>query len=208
LPGSPRVCSVDEVISLFRQRYRRVVTFLGYGELGYEDPGAFQTIARREIAAFDSQEVVINAATLVTFGFAHGIADIYEIARSQGFRTSGVYPSVSLGSAESHGLSGFVEDIYFIEDQTWGGYLEGSALASPTLTALTSVTDEVVAIGGGEHTAQEIQEFVKCGIPVRYYALEMNRAISSRWHQQRGGELPDYLGRAYRFWSRSFPEAS
>jgi len=207
MPRAPRIHSADEIVASYR-RYRCVATFLGFGELGYEDPTTFEELVERELASFDRQDVVINAATLITVGLARGVADVYEIARHAGFRTAGLYPSVSLLGAESHCLSAFVDDVYFIQDETWGGYLEGSTVASATLRALTSITDQVVAIGGGKHTAQELDEFLARGVPVRYHALEMNRAIATRWHGERGEDLKDFLGSAYWSWAQASTRAS
>jgi hypothetical protein len=207
MPVSPRLHSVEEVISVFRGRPERVVTFLGFGELGYQDESAFVAVVERELTRFGPRDVVVNTATLITTGFARGVADVYEIARQRGFRTIGVYPSVSLESPDSHRISAFVQDVYFVQDGTWGGYLESSEIPSPTLSALTSVTTEAIAIGGGKHTAQELREFVARGTPARYYALDMNRAISREWYRLQGEESSDYRGQAYHFWSRISGEA-
>lgn len=201
LPSDAALYSAHRLIREFRRQYPRVVTFLGFGELGYQDLAAFEAIVSRELARFNRADWVVNTATVVTAGFERGVADAYEIASSLGFRTSGVYSAVALCTPALHFASAFVNDIYFVDDPTWGGYIEGCEVPSETLTAIAAITDEAIAIGGGKHTAQEMQELVRQGKRVSYHPLEMNRKISREWHRSKGEQLTDFRGAAYHYWS-------
>jgi hypothetical protein len=201
LPGNPRFYEPAEVKELYANRYRYVLTFLGFGELGYNDVDHFARIVEQELDRVRQDEYVVNTATLVTEGFEPGTADVYAIAHRMNFRTAGLFPRIALNSPEQYSLSAFVEDIYFVNDTTWGGYLPGTELPSKMLTALTAVTDEAVVIGGGRHTAQEMREMLKLGKPIRYHTLEMNRDVASRWYAQQSQPVPDPRGEAFRFWS-------
>ena len=88
LPRAPVLYEPAQLKDLFRARYRHVVTFLGFGELGYENTAQFVSIAEAELRTFDRSSCVVNTATLVTQGFEHGVADVYEIAYGMGFKTA------------------------------------------------------------------------------------------------------------------------
>jgi hypothetical protein len=201
LPADAALFSADQLIRQFRATYPRVVTFLGFGELGYHDLSAFEDIVTRELARFDPGDWVVNTATVVTKGFERGVADVYEIASRLGFRTSGVYSAIALRTPALHYASAFVQDIYFVDDPTWGGYIDGDGSPSETLTALAAITHEAIAIGGGKHTAQEMRELIRHGKRVIYHPLEMHRETSREWHRRKGERLTDFRGAAFHFWS-------
>ena len=201
LPCSPQLYEPAEVKQLYADRYQHVLTFLGFGELGYSDIDRFTRIVELELDRVQRDASVVNTATLVTDGFEPGMADVYAIAHRMNLRTAGLFPRIALNSPGRYSLSAFVDDVYFVNDNTWGGYLPGTGIPSKMLTALTAVTDEVVVIGGGKHTAQEMREMVKMGKPIRYHALEMNIEVAGRWYAQQCQPVPDPRGEAFQYWS-------
>jgi hypothetical protein len=196
------VCSSEAIVTAIRGWHKYVVTFLGFGELGYEDSVALEAAIRDELRRHCPDQVIVNTGTLITEGFNRGIADVYEYARDSGFTTTGIHPSVALCYPKRHYLSPFVDHVFFVYDETWGGWLENVGQRSPTLETLMAVTDEVVVIGGGKHTAEEMQAFLDSNRPVRFYAAEMNHRVAREWFAGQGEPDVDYRGAAWRLWLR------
>ena len=202
LPAKAIIHDASQIEKTLRAWRKKIVTFLGFGELGYQDEGEFQSIVRDELLRHGPAEVIVNTGTLITQGFHRGIADVYPLAKKLGFMTTGIHPSVALVHPKKHYLSGYVEHVFFVKDETWGGYLE-DVRRSPTLETLIAVTDEVVVIGGGKHTAQEMLEFLQGGKPLRFYPADMNHRVAADWFCRQGESPVDFRGAAYHAWIRS-----
>jgi hypothetical protein len=200
LSRTARLWDERELLDVFRSTGKHVLTFLGFGELGYENEREFHATVARELASYAPANTIVNTGTLVTVGFRRGIADVYELAKRMGFNTTGVHPSIALTSSKQHSLSGCVDEVYFVRDETWGGFLRDGATPSPTLRALIAVTHEVVVIGGGKHTAEEMRGFTDCDKGVRFYAMDMHHATSRGWASESGVDVGDFRGAAYHAW--------
>jgi hypothetical protein len=186
------------VVAAVRDRGKRVVTFAGFGELGYQDEPSLLELCRMELGRYAPESTLVNTGTLITAGFRPGIALAYGVARELGFETSGIHPSVALGGGD-HSLSADVDRVYFVADDSWGGLLPDGT-PSPTLQALLAATDELIAIGGGEHTAQEIAAFLERDKRVRFHPAEMHHDTSRAWFSRRGVSIRDFAGAAQRAW--------
>jgi hypothetical protein len=200
LPASPRLWSEHELVEVFRRSGKHVLTFLGFGELGYEDESELYRITVGELSRYAPQSTIVNTGTLVTLGFQRGIADVYECARRMGFMTTGIHPSIALNSPKKHALSPWVDEVFFVVDDTWGGLMHESMTPSPTLRTLIAVTHEVVVIGGGKHTAEEMEAFSRSDKRPRFYAMDMHHATSRQWAGSSGVDIGDFRGAAYRAW--------
>jgi hypothetical protein len=200
LPRDARLWDERGLLDVFRSTGKHVLTFLGFGELGYEDEREFHTTVARELATYAPANTIVNTGTLVTVGFRRGIADVYELAKRMGFSTTGVHPSIALSSPKRHALSGWVDEVYFVRDESWGGLLRETAAPSPTLRALIAVTHDVVVIGGGKHTAEEMQAFSSCEKQPRFYPMDMHHATSRGWASESGIDVGDFRGAAYHAW--------
>ena len=83
-----------------------------------------------------------------------GIGAVYDLAKRQGFLTSGI---VSTQAKESKAaLSPQVDIVFYVKDDTWGGLLPGTERLSSTSTAMVENSDVIVAIGGGEVARDEL----------------------------------------------------
>jgi hypothetical protein len=204
LIGDPRatapILQPHEIEAIFARFGRRVVTFAGFGELGYEDEAAFAGIVHAELNRLDPASSIVNTGTLLTRGYRAGIVGVYPLARARGFCTTGIHPSIALAWARDHALSPDVEHPYFVEDSTWGGFLPGTSTPSGTLSTLLAVSSELIAIGGGEHTAQEMAAFAVRGKPVRFFTADMHHDTTRRWSSKAGVTIPSYAGAAQRSW--------
>jgi hypothetical protein len=200
LPAHPRLWTPHGVATRWRCRGKRVLTFLGFGELGYQDERALVALIRQELSRHSPANTVVNTGTLITLGFRRGIADVYPVAKQMMFDTTGIFPSIALDSPKRHALSAFVDEPLFIADGTWGGLLPLTGEPSQTLSALLAASDEVVAIGGGKHTAQELLAFLSNKTPVRFYPLDMHHATTREWVKRSQADVRDYRGAAYHAW--------
>jgi hypothetical protein len=199
----PREWTVEEpeaIQRFFASLCKHVLYVAGYGELGYEDEGRLRGIARHVLGSWNRDEILVHAGTLLRVGGPDGVAEIYGIARELGIETSGIHPSVAMDFAETHRVSLDCDHVFFVEDATWGGFLDGSDEPSPTLRLHLLVSDELVAIGGGKHAADELRAFAALGKRVRYFPAEMNYAFTRGWTKRAGVSIPDMRGAALDAW--------
>lgn len=186
----------------FRDRGKHVISFAGFGELGYQDPGIVARVAQEVLHKADPDKVLINAGTLLRAGGQDGIAEIYALAKARGMETSGVHPSIALEFAATHYPSPDCDHVFYIEDATWGGFAGGAMELSATLRITLDISDELIVIGGGKHAADELEAFVRHGKTVRYFPAEMNRATTREWCARSGARIVDYRGDAHAVWLR------
>jgi len=126
LPERARLYGDVELVSALRRRSKFFVTFLGFGELGYQDENAMRSIVLRDLETRSRADTIVNSGTLITAGFHPGIAEVYREARAMGFATTGIHPSIALRDPSRHGLSPYVDEAFFVEDDSWGGYRPGT----------------------------------------------------------------------------------
>ena len=175
----------------FAAQGRRVLTFLGYSDAGYEDPAALLAHAARVLDEFDPRHTIVNIGA--TPG---GIGVVYELAQQRGFMTTGI---VSIQAREAGvALSPFVEVVFFVADTLWGGLLPGSATQlSPTSQAIVDQSDIVVAIGGSEVARDELDAALRAGKSARFIAADMNHQAALAAAARKGLAVPrDFRGAA------------
>lgn len=193
------VLGVDAVVSAVRALGKTVVTFGGFGELGYDDEAQVLQRCHVELDRHDPARTLVATGTLVTEGFRTGIAMVYALAKARGFDTVGIHPSVALHHPKRHAIAPGVDRIYFVDDGTWGGADENGA-PSNTLQVLLALSDEFIVFGGGHHTAHELLAFLQAGKPVRFHDAPMHRHTTDRWCRDSGVHIGDYRGAASRVW--------
>jgi hypothetical protein len=191
----------DQIRRFFESRARHAIVFAGFGELGYQDPGVVDRVVREVLAPWRADEVIVVSGTLRRVDGHDGIAEVYAIGRQLGFETAGIHPSIALDFAETHTISPFCDHVFFVGDDSWGGFSGGRRTPSPTLGVVLDVADELVVIGGGKHAADEIEAFLDRGKPVRYFAADMNHQATENWCRRSGARISDYRGAAYGVWS-------
>jgi hypothetical protein len=199
----PRDWPVSDASSIrrfFEGLRAHVVCFSGYGELGYQQDGVVKEVAAGVLADWAPRDLIVLTGTLLRTGGQDGIAAVYEFARERGIRTAGIHPSAAQRFWETHRVSPWCDDVFFVEDGSWGGYLEGGSQPSPTLRVHLSVADELVVIGGGKHAADELKAFVEHGRRVRYFAAQMHHLTTQEWARGAGAEIRDLRGAAHGAW--------
>lgn len=151
----------------FAAQGRRVLSFLGYSDSGYESPAAMLAHAERVLDEVDPRDTLVNIGA--TPG---GIGAVYELAQRRGFMTTGIVSTQARETGAA--LSPFVEVVFFVADASWGGLLPGSSRLSPTSQAIVDHSDVIVAIGGGAVARDELDAARRAGKTARFIAAEMN----------------------------------
>ena len=176
-----------KAVDAIRSWGRHVVTFSGFSGGGYEDPAAVERAIAGELARLEPAQAIICCGAT-----ADGIGAVYPLAKARGFETVGIVSSV----AESEGapFSDSVGTIFVIEDDTWGG-VRGDGTLSPTSSAMVQAADDMIAIGGGAITRDEVEAARRLGKRVRYLPADMNHAVATR-KAIKSGEAPptDFKG--------------
>ena len=191
-----RVTDAPAILRFFRGLGKHVVTFGGYGELGYERRGIVRDIALRVLNERPASEVIVHSGTLLRVGGHDGIAEVYAVARQLGITTTGLHPSVAMAFGDTHRVSHDCDHVFFVEDATWGGFSGPGRQPSASLLLQLALSDELVMIGGGKHAAEELAAFASCGIRARYFPAEMNHATTREWSARAGAGIGDFRGAA------------
>jgi hypothetical protein len=177
-----------QISAYFKAQRKRVVTFLGYSGAGYEDPSAMLKVAAGVLSRHDPQKTIVNIGAT-----PEGIGAVYQLAKERGFATSGIVSTQWRGSGSA--LSPCVDSVFLVKDDTWGGLVKGTQKLSPTSTAMVGVSDELVAIGGGEVSRDEAMAAERARKPVQFIPADQNHAAAIERAKKRGEPVPtDFSG--------------
>ena len=163
--------TVSEIKSHFESTNKQVLTFTGYSGAGYEDQVKMLTQAQQTLDDYDPALTIVNIGAT-----PEGIGAVYELAMASGFQTTGIVSTQA--KKYDAALAKCVQQVFYVEDETWGGFLNDSKLLSPTSDAMVSVSDIVVAIGGGEVGRDELLAALSQGKYVRFVSAQMNHQIA------------------------------
>jgi hypothetical protein len=170
----------EEAHRFFERQGKTVLTFFGYSA-DYEDEPGMLKIAREVLEQYSLDSTLINLGA--TEG---GLGTVYPLAKSLGFRTTGIVSTQTLPNPEW--ISEAVDYVCFIEDESWGGKLPTGELA-PTSQAMVICSDVLVGIGGGPISRDEMLAGKAMGKPVMFYPAEISHELAIRRARARG--LPD-----------------
>jgi hypothetical protein len=189
----------DQVRAFFGKDGRKVVTFLGYSGAGYDDRPAMLRHAGRVLDRLDPKQTLVNIGAT-----AEGIGAVYELAKRRGFTTTGIVSMEAKRAAVE--LSPCVDQVFYVEDATWGGYLPGTRTLSPTSEAMVAVSERLVAIGGGEVARDELLAARQLGKNVTFIAADMDHRLAVKKAASRGAPLPtDFRGAAHEVMNATAP---
>ncbi|ARN22085.1 hypothetical protein [Piscinibacter gummiphilus] len=184
-PIEPRRVTLDELRLWVAGRGKHVLTFLGYSGAGYETPDGMLADAEAVLASHDPDRVIVNVGAT-----AIGIGAVYVPARQRGFETLGIVSSRALkGNAR---WSPAVDHVFVIEDDTWGG-TDADGHLHPTSAAIVAVSDELVAIGGGDISRAELWAGRGAGKPCRFIPAEFEHELALRWAREAGRSAPSHF---------------
>ena len=159
--------TLQDIKAFFKDKQKTVLTFVGYSGAGYEDEASMRKEAERVLSEFDPAKTIINIGAT-----PDGIGAIYEIAKREGFLTTGIVSSQARQYKVK--LSPYVDHIFYVEDKTWGGFVSGTQELSPTSKAMVENSDIIVGIGGGEVARDELVAAKSLGKKVRFIPADMN----------------------------------
>ena len=166
-----------------------VVTFVGFSGSEYEDKSAMLRKAGRILDEFDPSKTIVNIGAT-----PEGIGAVYELAKRRGFVTTGIISTQAKKYNVS--LSLCVDYVFYVEDATWGGLIEGSDLLSPTSTAMVENSDIMIGIGGDEIGRDELLAAKRLGKKVRFIPADMNHQKAHEEAKKKGLPVPKNFGGA------------
>jgi len=162
-----KIATLDDISAFFKGKQKIVLTFVGYSAAGYEDEALMRKQADRILSEFDPAKTIVNIGAT-----PDGIGAIYELAKRKGFLTTGIVSSQARQYKVK--LSPYVDQAFYVEDATWGGFVTGTKELSPTSKAMVANSDIVVGIGGGEVARDELVAAKLLGKQVRFIAADMD----------------------------------
>jgi hypothetical protein len=168
-----------------------VLAFHGYSGAEYDDPAAMLARARQVLAGHDPTTTLVSIG-----GTAAGVGAVYAVARAAGFGTIGIVSTLAREQGVS--LSACVQQVFFVRDASWGGWLADAQRLSPTSAAIVDLSDEMVDFGGGEIARDEMLAARRAGKPVRFFPADMNHALALSKAARQGQPAPvDFRGAAH-----------
>jgi NADPH:quinone reductase-like Zn-dependent oxidoreductase len=181
---------------------KRVVTFLGFSNAGYENEEEVETSIISILKNYSPTEIIVNAGATEV-----GIGKVYDIAKKLGFTTTGIVST----QAKKHnaGISKNVDQVLYIQDKSWGGFLEDwknsvgkEKVLSPTSEVMVATSDIIYAIGGGTISRDEIIEARESGKEVHFIAADKNHQIAIDKSRRKNEPIPrDFRGELAEYWT-------
>lgn len=187
---SVRETTPEEVRAFFKDKKLQVLTFLGYSGAGYEDQAGMLKEAAGVLGQFDPKGTIVNIGAT-----AEGIGAVYDLAKQKGFLTSGIVSTQARDQKVP--LSTKVDLVFYVKDDTWGGFLPGTERLTPTSRAMVESSDIIVAIGGGEVARDELIAAKRLGKQVKFIPADMNHRVAQEKARRKGQPAPtDFRGAA------------
>ncbi|MFZ4713817.1 MAG: hypothetical protein ACOYL6_08910 [Bacteriovoracaceae bacterium] len=166
--------NIGEVISDYRQTGKTVVTFIGHSGQGYQDWDLFE----KNILEFLDKNFYKESETIINIGVTEdGIGKAYNLIKRLNlkYETRGIVSSLALNYINEAERKNFVDKIFVIKDESWGGYTDQSKhLLSKTSKAMVDVSHVVVGLGGGDVGLAELTESRRNGKNVLFYIMDIN----------------------------------
>lgn len=185
------VSQVSEVTEFFSSQNKRVVTFCGYSGSGYEKPEVMTREVERILDKHDPNKTIVNCGATST-----GIGSVYALAKRRGFSTTGVVSALAKEYPDD--ISEDVDTVFFVKDDSWGGFVGDTGRLSATSQAMVACSDELVAIGGGAVARDELTVAKKMGKPVRFIPADMNHAKAIAKARKKNQPIPqEFRGAAH-----------
>lgn len=179
--GAKKIWTPEDVIKDMKKSGKKVVSLVGYSGAGYEDREAMLKKAKEILKNHDPKKTIINLGAT-----EDGIGEIYKVAKEMGFETTGIASKKGM----AYGLSPHADKVYFVDDDSWGGFKAGTEELTGTSKAYIGSADKVYALGGGHVSHDEILGARKMGTPVEVYDFDMNHAKAIASAKKAGKPVP------------------
>jgi hypothetical protein len=179
----------EQVRAFFQGEEKTVVTFIGYSRAEYEQPKEMIAIAKGVLSEFDPAATIVNSGATRS-----GIGAVYEVAKSMGFMTTGIVSSQA--RAHNAEFSQAVDQVFFVEDDRWGGRSGDKEQLSPTSEAMVENSDVVIGIGGGEVGRDEMIVAARRGKKIRFFPADMNHQKAVAKAKKASRPMPTNFGGA------------
>jgi hypothetical protein len=189
LSTTVKEATVDDIKSFFEIQNKDVVTFVGYSGAGYEDKATMLEKAKRILDEFDPSQTIVNIGAT-----PEGIGAVYELAKRKRFMTTGIVSTQAKQYKVK--ISPCVDYVFYVEDATWGGFMESGDRLSPTSRAMVENSDVLIGIGGGEVGRDELITAKRLGKEVRFIPADMNHQKAREKAQKKGLPAPTNFGGA------------
>lgn len=176
----------DEIIPLIKSLNKKVFTLFGYSARGYEDMEKLTEEIKKDLEKISPVEYIIAIGAT-----EEGIGAMYKVAKDMGFTTIGIVSTQAL--SYSGRFSEFVDSIYIVNDDYWGGIIPGTTKLAETTKTFLGVCDIIAAYGGGTNTAITLKFAKEMGIKTQFKEFEMNHATA---HMSKNVVEKDYKGEA------------
>ncbi len=187
LATTKKDATIDDIRTFFESQKKYVVTFVGYSGAEYEDKTAMLEKAGCILDEFDSSKIIVNIGAT-----PEGIGAVYELAKRREILTTGI---VSTQAKEYNAeLSPCVDYVFYVEDASWGGFVEEGDRLSPTSTAMVENSGLLIGIGGGEVARDELMTAKRSGKEVRFIPADMNHQKAREKAQKNGLPVPTSFG--------------
>jgi hypothetical protein len=186
-PGTSPV----EVQRFFEKSGKTVITFAGFSGAGYEDVDRMLGEARSVLSVHSPKKTIVNIGAT-----ASGIGVVYGLAKKMGFETTGIVST----QAEKYDaeISPHVDNVFYVTDESWGGFKPNTQVLSPTSRAMVQCSDVIVCIGGGAVARDELTAAKREGKTIKYIPADMNHKAAIEKARKKGLPVPtDFKGAAY-----------
>ncbi len=184
-----KTATSPEIRAFFQGAGKTVVTFVGYSGAGYENPAAMLAAAEQVLSKYDPKTTIVNIGAT-----EEGIGAIYELAEHRDFPTTGIV-STQAKKVDAK-VAAHCDYVFYVEDDTWGGFLKGTETLSPTSAAMVENSTVIVAIGGGEVARDELIAAKRAGKKVQFIPADMNHQLAIEAAERKGLPMPTDFGGA------------
>ena len=181
-----RIATNVEILAAIAKTGKQVLTFVGYSGAGYEDVNALEKAARAVLAEQNPAQVLVSCGATQM-----GIGAVYLWAKQTGFDTIGIV-STRLGARQDL-LSPYVDEVFYVKDERWGGFLPGTTALSPVSAAIVETSTWMVGIGGGMVARDELLAARARGIPVQFFAADQHHALARQHAAQQRLPAPTHF---------------
>ena len=191
-----------EVQRFFDQRGKIVITFVGYSGSGYEEVERMLDEARSVLSVHSPKKAIVNSGAT-----SLGIGAVYALAKEMEFETTGIVST--LAKKYKAEISPHAGTVFYVTDDSWGGFRENTQILAPTSLATVQCSDIIICIGGGPVARDELIAAKREGKTIKYIPADMNHKTAIDKAHKKGLPIPtDFKGAAFTVFGRQIPSDS